>query len=106
MRIVRSMGALGLAMGLLGAQQVPEDPVMKARAERAQSQGISEGDLPPVPRGITEPPPLPPPELHVKDARRGKSARKPKKAKGKGASAKAKTPAKAKTSAKTSKTKP
>jgi hypothetical protein len=48
----------------LGAQ---EDPVMKARALRAQAQGISERDLPPVPRGVVEPPPLPPPENHVRD---------------------------------------
>ena len=47
------------------------DPVTEARSQRAQSLGISEGDLPPVPKGIIEPPPLPPPEIHPKDARRG-----------------------------------
>ena len=47
---------------------------MKARAQRASAQGIGEGDLPPVPRGIMEPPPLPPPEAHVRDTRKGKRA--------------------------------
>jgi hypothetical protein len=60
-----------IGFGGLGAQNLPVDPVMKARAERAQSQGIAEGDLPPVPRGIVEPPPLPPPETHLKDTRGG-----------------------------------
>lgn len=82
-----------LAGGLLG-QGVPEDPVAKARALRA-----APGDLPPVPRGVVEPPPLPPPETHPKDlkgaARRGArtSARKGKAAKGK-ASTKGKASAK------------
>jgi len=48
---------------------------MKARSERAQAQGIAEGDLPPVPRGIVEPPPLPPPETHLKDTRQGRLAK-------------------------------
>jgi len=60
-----------IGFGSLGAQNLPVDPVMKARAERAQSQGVAEGDLPPVPRGIVEPPPLPPPETHLKDTRGG-----------------------------------
>jgi hypothetical protein len=59
---------LPLAMGCyLGAQTVPEDPVVKARQQRAQAQGVDEADLPPVPRALTEPPPLPPPEIHAKD---------------------------------------
>ncbi|WP_257306793.1 hypothetical protein [Geothrix campi] len=64
-----------LALGLVAAPRPQEDPVMKARAQRASAQGISEGDLPPVPRGIIEPPPLPPPEAHVKDTRKGKRAK-------------------------------
>ncbi len=48
---------------------------MKARSERAQAQGVAEGDLPPVPRGIVEPPPLPPPETHLKDTRGVKAAK-------------------------------
>lgn len=50
-----------LAGGLVG-QSAPDDPVAKARAMRT-----SPGDLPPVPRGVVEPPPLPPPETHPKD---------------------------------------
>ncbi|WP_243323011.1 hypothetical protein [Geothrix sp. SG200] len=61
-----------LALGLVAAPRPQDDPVMKIRAERASAQGISEGDLPPVPRGIVEPPPLPPPEAHVKDTRKGR----------------------------------
>ncbi|HZU53761.1 MAG TPA: hypothetical protein VFF77_07680, partial [Holophagaceae bacterium] len=44
-----------------------DDPVVKARANRALAQGIDERDLPPVPRSLVEPPPLPPPETHPKD---------------------------------------
>ena len=66
---------LALTVGwLLGAQPV-DDPVMKARQQRSQAQGIEEGDLPPVPRAIVEPPPLPPPEIHAKDAPHPKGAR-------------------------------
>jgi hypothetical protein len=57
------------------ARQLPEDPVMKARAQRAQAQGINEADLPPVPRSVLEPPPLPAPELHLKDSRQGRSGK-------------------------------
>lgn len=60
---------------VLGSQTPLEDPVQKARAERAQAQGIGEGDLPPLPRGVVEPPPLPPPETHVKDTRGGSTGR-------------------------------
>jgi hypothetical protein len=67
MDLVRKWGLL-LTMGcVLGAQTV-DDPVMKARLQRAQAQGIEESDLPPVPRGVMEPPPLPPTEIHAKDA--------------------------------------
>ncbi len=67
---LRKASVLTLLLGsYILTAQVPGDPVMKARSERAQAQGIGEGDLPPVPRGIVEPPPLPPPETHVKDTR-------------------------------------
>jgi hypothetical protein len=71
-------------MSLVASAQPQEDPVLRARAQRAAAQGVSEGDLPPVPRGIVEPPPLPPPEAHVKDTRKGRKA-KAKAKKGKGA---------------------
>lgn len=59
---------LFLSMGcLVAAQTVVDDPVMKARSQRAAAQGIQEEDLPPVPRSVMEPPPLPPPEIHAKD---------------------------------------
>ena len=59
----------------LNAQAPSQDPVLKARAERAAAQGIGEGDLPPLPKGVVEPPPLPPPETHVKDTRGGRLAK-------------------------------
>lgn len=61
-----------LAVGLVAAPRPSEDPVLRARTQRAAAQGVAEGDLPPVPRGIVEPPPLPPPEAHKKDARKGR----------------------------------
>ncbi len=64
-----------LALSLVASTAPQEDPVLRARAKRAASQGVSEGDLPPVPRGIVEPPPLPPPEAHVKDSRKGRKAK-------------------------------
>ncbi|MFZ1376918.1 MAG: hypothetical protein WAS25_10025 [Geothrix sp.] len=91
-----------LALSLVASTAPQEDPVLRARAKRASAQGISEGDLPPVPRGIVEPPPLPPPEAHVKDSRKGKKAKaKAKKGKtsakkGKGAASSAKPAAKGK----------
>jgi hypothetical protein len=69
------LGVTLAACTVLNAQQLPEDPVMKVRALRAQAQGIKEADLPPVPRGVTDPPPLPPPEAHLKDARHGHGAK-------------------------------
>lgn len=44
-----------------------DDPVLKARASRAAALGVDERDLPPVPKSLVEPPPLPPPETHPKD---------------------------------------
>lgn len=74
MDLIKKWGFL-LALGcLLGAQTV-DDPVMKARVARAQAQGIAEADLPPVPRGVMEPPPLPPPEIHAKDMPHSLAAR-------------------------------
>jgi hypothetical protein len=68
-----------LALSLVASAQSQADPVLRARSQRASALGIAEGDLPPVPRGIVEPPPLPPPEAHVKDARKAQRG----KAKGK-----------------------
>jgi hypothetical protein len=90
------------ALSLIASAQPQEDPVLRARAQRASAQGISDGDLPPVPRGIVEPPPLPPPEAHVKDNRKARRAkgkvRKGKAGAGKGkvAAARSKTQAKGK----------
>lgn len=81
MRKLRRLGTAILALSLF-AVSAPgssgSDPVVAARAQRAAAQGLSEDDLPPVPRGIIEPPPLPPPEIHPKDLRRGRGARKAK----------------------------
>ena len=68
MKIIKVLGTALAAFGLLAAQ-VPEDPVLRARGERGLSANLSDGDLPPVPRTVSEPPPLPPPETHVKDMR-------------------------------------
>jgi len=59
--------ALCLAGTLASAQPEDLDPVVKVKAARAQRDSQ---DLPPIPRGLTEPPPLPPPELHTHDIRR------------------------------------
>ena len=79
MRKLRSLGVSVLALGL-STVSVPvssdSDPVVAARAQRAAALGIAEDDLPPVPRGIIEPPPLPPPEIHPKDLRSRRGARK------------------------------
>jgi hypothetical protein len=64
-----------LALSLIAPAKAQEDPVLRARGQRASALGISEGDLPPVPRGIVEPPPLPPPEAHVKDTRMGRKVK-------------------------------
>jgi len=81
-----------LAVSLVASAQPQDDPVLRARAQRASAQGIAEGDLPPVPRGIVEPPPLPPPEAHVKDNRKARKA-KGKAKKGKTGTKKGKAPA-------------
>lgn len=75
MQILKAMAITFLVGGMAFAFQVPEDPVLKARTQRALAQGTSEGDLPPVPRAIVEPPPLPAPETNYKDTRTGRSAR-------------------------------
>ena len=98
MAALRKSIVLVLGCLFLGAQVPADDPVLKARAERAAAQGIADGDLPPVPRGIVEPPPLPPPETHLKDTRQGRLAKTRKKSGKASKSAKAaktpKTPAK------------
>ena len=89
-----------LALSLVATAQPQEDPVMRARAQRASAQGIAEGDLPPVPRGIVEPPPLPPPEAHVKDTRKARKAKaRANRKKGRAVSQK-KAPSRPKTAAK------
>ena len=101
----RALIISSLALSLVATAKSQEDPVLRARAQRASAQGLSEGDLPPVPRGIVEPPPLPPPEAHVKDNRKGKNVKGKVKqgktgTKKKGAAAGSKTPAKGKWKAK------
>lgn len=82
MQILRTVAIILLVGGMAFAFQVPEDPVLKARTQRAQAQGISDGDLPPVPRTISEPPPLPAPETNYKDTRKGRSVRASRSARG------------------------
>ena len=76
-------GAVLLIVGVLSAQQAVQDPVVKIRSQRAAS---GEGDLPPVPRAILEPPALPPPETHVKDTAGWRASRAARKVRGKAAS--------------------
>ncbi|HNX94948.1 MAG TPA: hypothetical protein PKL14_07280 [Holophaga sp.] len=75
MKVLRMLGAAVLATSLLSAQ-IPEDPVLKAHGEKALTQGVSNGDLPPVPRGVSEPPPLPPPESNPKDVKGYRASRR------------------------------
>lgn len=72
------LGGSSVAAATQPGMQAPplEDPVLQARAQRASAMGISEEDLPPVPRSIVEPPPLPPPELHPRDQKGRRAARK------------------------------
>lgn len=65
------------SLGLVLSAQAPDfsDPVLRARAERAAAQGIPERELPPVTQGLVDPPPLPPPETHVRDLRRATKGR-------------------------------
>jgi hypothetical protein len=67
---LRRLGILLVLVSVLAGQALVEDPVLKIQAQRGA------GDLPPVPRGILEPPPLPPPETHVKDTRGWRASRK------------------------------
>ena len=77
----RLLGTIAITLGLVAGQQHAEDPVMKVRAQRAQEGG--DQDLPAVPRTVMEPPPLPPPEVHVKDTRgyRGRRVKRGRKGK-------------------------
>lgn len=68
----KCLGAMIGIVSVLSAQQAVEDPVLKIRSQRASS---GEGNLPPVPRAILEPPPLPAPETHVKDTRGFRASR-------------------------------
>jgi hypothetical protein len=76
MKILRQLG-IGLVLCPMILAQIPEDPVLKARAQRGLSTDLADGDLPPVPRTITEPPPLPSPEIHHKDLRRSRYTARP-----------------------------
>lgn len=78
MSLLQRIGALAMTAGLLSAQQPLEDPVLKAKALRASTPSQAD-DLPPVPRGILEPPPLPPPVTHVKDTPGYRASRKARK---------------------------
>jgi hypothetical protein len=71
----RVLFASSLVLCLTATAWPQEDPVLRARAQRAAAQGVADGDLPPVPRGIVEPPPLPPPEAHVKDLRKARRSK-------------------------------
>lgn len=75
----RMFGTVLVAFGVLAAQQPIDDPVMKAQAQRAVVG--ADQDLPPVPRTVMEPPPLPPPEVNIKDTK-GYKSKKGKKGKG------------------------
>ena len=83
--------ALGIAILLVGtvlfaqAQNAATDPVLRARAQRSSQ------DLPPVPRGLIDPPHLPPPEMHTHDISKARRKAPPPKARPK-ASAPAKKP--------------
>jgi hypothetical protein len=76
----RALFISSLALGLVASTHAQEDPVLRARAQRASAQGI------------VEPPPLPPPEAHVKDSRKARKAKGKKRKSGtrktKGSSAK------------------
>lgn len=67
MQLVRGIVPFLITSCFLNAQSF-DDPVMRIRAQRAETQGINESDLPPVPKNIMMPPPLPEPEPHVKDS--------------------------------------
>ena len=74
MKILTQLAMALMTVGLFA--QTPEDPVLQARAARGLSENLVDGDLPPVPRVITEPPPLPPPEIHHKDLRPSRASRR------------------------------
>ena len=76
MKFLRVLVLSALSMEMAFGFQGAEDPVMAARAQRAAAQGIADADLPPVPKGIAEPPPLPSPEIHPRDTRGYKAARR------------------------------
>ena len=75
----KRLGSMLLIAGVLSAQQDVQDPVVKAKKQRAAS---ADGDLPPVPRAILEPPSLPPSETHVKDTAGWKAAKDVRKTRG------------------------
>lgn len=94
MQLVRLSIVGILALGLAAESPVFQDPVLKARAARAAAQGIPEQDLPPLTQGLVEPPPLPPPEVHVKDTpgyRRSRRSRRARRSKARAKAPRAKT---------------
>jgi type IV secretory pathway VirB10-like protein len=64
--------AICVIASALNANENEIDPVMRARELRARANSQ---DLPPVPRGLTEPPPLPPPVPNSRDIRKRPPAR-------------------------------
>jgi hypothetical protein len=78
---LRRTGVALAALSLLAAAtpvSPDTDPVVAVRVQRAAALGIAVDDLPPVPRTVIEPPPLPPPEIHPKDLRGRRGVRKAK----------------------------
>jgi len=67
--VVRLILGSTICFAAMAQNSDPGDPVLKAKAIRALENGK---DLPPIPRGLIEPPPLPPPELHLHDIRKGR----------------------------------
>lgn len=94
MPFVRCFAIGALALVLAAESPVFQDPVLKARAARAAAQGIPEGALPPVTQGLVEPPPLAPPEVHLKDTPGYRKSRQVRRAKGRPKAPRSKTAAK------------
>jgi len=67
--VVRIILGSTICFAAMAQSPDPMDPVLKAKAIRALENGK---DLPPIPRGLIEPPPLPPPELHSHDIRKSR----------------------------------
>jgi hypothetical protein len=65
----------GIAVSLAGvfvfaqSNDTELDPVLRVKEQRVKANMY---DLPPIPRGLIEPPPLPPPELHTHDIKKSR----------------------------------